>query len=175
MEGTSEKLEKDPDFSKQIKEKGGINLYTCIQCGTCSGSCPGGKVTAYRTRMIIRNALVGLKSKVLSSDEIWLCTTCRICASRCPRGIDVTKAILTIRNMAVDAGYALKAHKILATQAMMTGCALGGNLNETIQELRHSLGLSRTPISITYVADPKPLADFRRLISEVGLDKLMQL
>ncbi len=175
MEPALENLEKDPEFSKQIKEMGGVNLYTCIQCGTCSGSCPGGKVTAYRTRMIIRNALVGLKSKVLSSDEIWLCTTCRICTSRCPRGIDVTKAILTIRNMAVNEGHALKAHKILAMQVMTTGCALGGNLNEALQELRQGLGLSRTPKSITYNQDPKPLTDFRQLITVVGFDKLMQI
>jgi len=77
--------------------------------------------------------------------------------------------------MAVDAGYALKAHKILATQAMTTGCALGGNLNEALQELRQSLGLSKTPVSITYLSDPKPLADYRKLISEVGFDKLMQM
>jgi heterodisulfide reductase subunit C len=34
---------------------------TCMQCGTCVGSCPSGRRTAWRSRVILRKANLGLK------------------------------------------------------------------------------------------------------------------
>ena len=90
----------DSDFVDKIVEAGADRLRTCIQCGTCSSVCPSGQRTAFRTREIIRKAILGLKNEVLSSPDLWLCTTCYTCLERCPRQIKVTDAILIMRNMA---------------------------------------------------------------------------
>src|SRR5271157_2600652 len=57
---------------------------SCYQCGTCSGGCPSGRRTAMRTRDLIRQALAGLDDELLTSDLLWLCSTCYTCEERCP-------------------------------------------------------------------------------------------
>ena len=48
-------------LSTKIAEKfvdvGLEKIRACINCGTCTGSCPSGRRTAYRTRSAIRKAL----------------------------------------------------------------------------------------------------------------------
>ncbi|GAB4314930.1 MAG: CoB--CoM heterodisulfide reductase subunit C [Promethearchaeota archaeon] len=170
-----EEVKVDPSFARLIREMGGENLYVCLQCGTCSGSCPSGRVTAYRTRMVIRSSLAGLKDKVLGEKDIWLCTTCRTCATRCPRGIDVTKAITTIRNIAVAEGHALHPHYILSNNVIRTGCAFGDQLGEDFVDLRRSLGLPEKPVSITFAGDGEALEKFRGVTKATGFDKLMDV
>jgi len=101
----------DPDFIDEIVEAGADRIRTCIQCGTCSSVCPSGRRTAFRTRELMRKALLGLKDEVLSSPDLWLCATCLTCLERCPRQIKVTDAIIIMRNMAVEEGYMLPEHR----------------------------------------------------------------
>ena len=66
----------DPQFVEKIVEAGADRIRTCIQCGTCSSVCPSGRRTAFRTRELMRKAVLGLKDEVLSSPDLWLCATC---------------------------------------------------------------------------------------------------
>ncbi|MGY5855454.1 MAG: 4Fe-4S dicluster domain-containing protein, partial [Candidatus Thorarchaeota archaeon] len=50
----------DPEFVDKIVKAGADRIRTCIQCGTCSSVCPSGRRTAFRTRELIRKALLGL-------------------------------------------------------------------------------------------------------------------
>ena len=88
----------NPEFLNKVIEAGADRLRTCIQCGTCSSVCPSGRRTAFRTRELIRKALLGLKDEVLSSPDLWLCATCLTCLERCPRQIKVTDAIIIMKH-----------------------------------------------------------------------------
>jgi len=49
-------------------------------------------------------ALYGLKEEVLTSDFIWLCSTCYACQERCPQGVSITEFMTLLKNLAVKEG-----------------------------------------------------------------------
>ena len=129
-------------FIEAVKAEGErINL--CFQCGVCTGSCPSGRRTAFRTRQIIRKAILGLRDKVLQDPNLWLCTTCYTCVERCPRGVDPAEVILTLRRLAVQAGYMLPKHKTVSNLVLKHGHAVP--IDDANRKLRTELGLSELP------------------------------
>jgi len=96
----------DESFISAIKSvPGGEKIVQCIQCGTCSGSCPSSFQMEFTPRKMILMGMVGMKREVLSSKAIWLCASCYSCSVRCPRGIPVTEIIYLLKNMAIEQGY----------------------------------------------------------------------
>lgn len=97
----------DPEFKHEIaREPGGENIKVCFACGICTASCPIREIDSrYNPRKIIRMALLGMKERVLRSDFVWLCSSCYICAERCPQDVKFTEVINAIKNMAVKEGY----------------------------------------------------------------------
>ncbi len=97
----------DPSLVDEIAaEPGGEHIRRCYSCGTCTASCPVREVTErYNPRRIIHMALLGLREPVLSSDFIWLCSTCYSCYERCPQDVRITELMHAIKNVAVRHGY----------------------------------------------------------------------
>ncbi len=141
----------------------------CFQCGTCTGSCPSGRQTSYRTRKLIREAQLGLKNKILPSEELWMCTTCYACQERCPRGVDIVDLITILRNMAVKEGHMSEEHKKVARYLLQNGATIP--LNDKYMDLRKKLGLSERPP--TTQGDKQALEDFRKILKTCGFDKLI--
>lgn len=98
----------DPNFKYEVaKHPGGDAVKGCFACGACTGGCPASEVdSAYDPRKIIRMILLGMKEKVLSSDIIWLCSTCYTCSFHCPQDVKFVKVMGVLRDMAVKEGYA---------------------------------------------------------------------
>lgn len=144
-------------------------ILACMQCGRCSGSCPSGRRTAFRTRQIYREVVLGFREKVLSSDELWYCTTCYTCQERCPRGVKTTEIIRILRNIAAKEGYMSKSHKMAAGQVFKTGHAVA--INEEIQNVREELGLSRLPP--TTHSYPEALAKLQDILRRTHFDELV--
>jgi heterodisulfide reductase subunit C len=96
----------DPNFKYEIAEvPGGENILNCFQCGTCSAVCPvGAKDERYDPRKIIRMALLGMRKEVLSSDFLWLCSTCYSCHERCPQDVRITSLIEAMQSIAIKEG-----------------------------------------------------------------------
>jgi heterodisulfide reductase subunit C len=93
-------------------EPGGENIKKCFSCGTCTAGCPVREVTdRYNPRRIIRMALLGMKKEVLSSDFIWLCSSCYTCFERCPQDVKIPELMNAIKNIAVREGYLPSAMK----------------------------------------------------------------
>ena len=164
-------------LSTKIAEKfvdvGLEKIRACINCGTCTGSCPSGRRTAYRTRSAIRKALTGDVS-VLSDIDIWLCSTCYYCYERCPRNIPVTDMIIKLRNIAVEEGYILDAHFSLATNIFLKtghGVPANGEANKKWRDLRESYGLP--PLPPTVHMHPEAVKECQELLKSVGFIELM--
>jgi heterodisulfide reductase subunit C len=104
----------DPNFKFLIAaEPGGENVKKCFSCGTCTAGCPVREVTdRYNPRKIIRMALLGMKKEVLSSQFIWLCSSCYTCFERCPQDVKIPELMNAIKNIAVREGYLPAAMKI---------------------------------------------------------------
>ena len=98
----------DPNFKFEIaNEPGGENILYCFQCGTCVSVCPvSAKNPKYDPRKIIWMSLLGLREEVLSSEAIWLCSTCYSCYVRCPQNVKITSVITAIQNIASREGHA---------------------------------------------------------------------
>jgi heterodisulfide reductase subunit C len=97
----------DPRFKLLIaSEPGGENIKKCFSCGTCTAGCPVREVTdRYNPRKIIRMALLGMKKEVLSSQFIWLCSSCYTCFERCPQDVRIPELMNAIKNIAAREGY----------------------------------------------------------------------
>ena len=72
-------------------------LATCLQCGTCSSSCPTYFAMDTPPRQLWRMVSLGLKDDIARSSTFWLCTACHSCTVRCPRGIPVSDSMRQIR------------------------------------------------------------------------------
>ena len=83
---------------------GGENLNLCIQCGTCSGSCPNIDYMDYSPRQIIAMVRAGFRDEVLSSNTMWVCASCYLCTVRCPRDVKITELMHALESIALHHG-----------------------------------------------------------------------
>lgn len=160
-------------IAQKFVDAGLEKIRACINCGTCTGSCPSGRRTAYRTRSVIRRALTGDES-VLEDIDIWLCSTCYYCYERCPRDIPVTDMIIKLRNIAVEEGHILDSHFSLANNIFYEtghGVPANGEANKKWQDLRESFGLP--PLPPTVHMHPEAVKECQELMKSVGFRKLM--
>lgn len=99
---------------KQFTWKQLLDFESCTRCGRCQDVCP-----AYASAQVLspRNMLVkldahlwekangrSLHGDVVSTDELWACTTCRACVQVCPAFIDHVTAFVDMRRHLVDQG-----------------------------------------------------------------------
>ncbi len=90
------------DFIDELHSvPGGERVRDCIQCGTCSGSCPVSYYMDNPPRKLFAMIRAGLREQVLSSDSLWLCTSCYMCTLRCPQQIAVTDIIYALKRIAM--------------------------------------------------------------------------
>lgn len=103
------------DFIDELKGvPGGERIRDCIQCGTCSGSCPVAYAMDLTPRQIIASIRAGLRDRVLGCDALWLCTSCYTCTLRCPRQIGVTDIIYGLKRVAMAEGKVAGATRAVA-------------------------------------------------------------
>lgn len=94
--------EADPGWPYRIAKMPGCeNLFSCIQCGTCSGTCPLSLYMDYTPRRIINLVREGFRDDALASQTIWLCASCYSCAVRCPQDIHITDVMYTLKCEAI--------------------------------------------------------------------------
>ncbi len=105
-------------------------LRTCIQCGTCSASCPTAYAMDYTPRQLWKLVQLGLKDEVVNSRTFWLCTTCKACSVRCPRGIDLTETMLMLKRYAVKEELEIPEGISLLRDTVLTDYNISGDDNE---------------------------------------------
>ena len=80
-------------------------LLACIQCGKCTGGCPMAMKTRLNPRAILYRLLVaGDGFDLEGREELWDCTTCSTCYSRCPKQVNPMEAIIALRSAFVEKG-----------------------------------------------------------------------
>ena len=79
-------------------------LKMCMQCGACSGSCPLGKHWAHPPQELFMMVRAGKREEVLTSDSMWMCTSCYNCIVRCPRELPITHIMHGLANYAKRLG-----------------------------------------------------------------------
>ena len=92
-------VKRDADFADRLLSTG-ESVRSCIQCGTCTASCPAAFAMDISPRKMWRMVQLGLEDEVLHSKTMWLCSVCYQCQVRCPRGIPLTETIAKLKQLA---------------------------------------------------------------------------
>jgi heterodisulfide reductase subunit C len=117
----------------------GNPIKDCLQCGTCSGSCPSVEFMDKTPREIIGMIRANLKEEVLASNTFWSCASCYECTVRCPAGIDIA-----------DMMYALKRYSMWKSQ--FKEGLIGPEFSESFVKMIVRSGKSFEPIlAATYL------------------------
>ena len=132
--GRAEKLNKKETGEKSKKlpfEVDRRSVYICVQCGTCRSVCPVFDVVGWesantRGRMLIIKSLIEGRppsEDVLSS--LASCTTCGICAAKCPAGANPPEVVEAARAQLVKCGVTTDAQEKLRTAVATSGNSFG--------------------------------------------------
>jgi len=97
-------MEAGEEFRREVLRLAGPEVQTCIQCGTCSASCPTAHLMKPSIRRLIKLCLDGRKEEALHNDTIWLCTSCLLCTVRCPRSIRPKAVVSALKDLAEREG-----------------------------------------------------------------------
>jgi heterodisulfide reductase subunit C len=90
-------------FLAQVKHiPRGDKISECIQCGTCTGTCPVSYMMDITPRQIVALFRAGHLQDILESRSIWLCASCYSCRVHCPSGILVTDMMYALKRLAID-------------------------------------------------------------------------
>lgn len=98
-------VEPDVGFINELTRLGAGDLKKCFQCATCSVACPISPENKPFPRKEMIAASWGLKDRLVSNADIWLCHNCGDCTTLCPRGAKPGDVLAAIRAYAV-ADYA---------------------------------------------------------------------
>jgi heterodisulfide reductase subunit C len=74
-------------------------VQACIQCGTCTASCPNEFAMDATPRRLWRMVLVADWESIVSSKTFALCSACYQCSLRCPRGLPLTEAMAALKRI----------------------------------------------------------------------------
>lgn len=116
------------EMMDELAKAGGASLYQCYQCGLCTATCPWTEVRGESLRKMLRLTQLGLGG--LEGDFLWLCTTCRACAARCPRGVDIPNVIRAARGFVTAVGAEPDALKTVRGHLSTVQNPWGGNPEE---------------------------------------------
>ncbi len=89
---------------RRIEELSGQVLLSCNQCGKCSAGCPAAFDMDMLPNQVIRFLQLGLVDRVVHSSAPWLCAACQTCYTRCPKGVDLSRVMEAVREVALQEG-----------------------------------------------------------------------
>jgi len=107
------------------------SVYKCVQCGACRSFCPVFNVVGWesantRGRMLIIKSL--LEGRHPSEDvlpSLASCTTCGICAAKCPAGVNPPEVVEAARAQLVKCGITIKVQEKLRASVITSGNSFG--------------------------------------------------
>ena len=110
-------MARDEQFKQEVLRLAGQEVLTCIQCGTCSASCPTAHLMNPSIRKLIKLCLEGKKEEALHNETLWLCTSCLLCTVRCPRGIRPKAVVSALKDIAERDGHAEQGRRLMSSSS----------------------------------------------------------
>ncbi len=87
----------DTQVVKDLASYGGDTATECFNCGNCTAVCGLTDNDASFPRKFIRYIQLGLKDKMKSSIDPWMCYYCGECSDTCPRDAEPGKLMMAAR------------------------------------------------------------------------------
>ncbi len=154
-------------------------MLSCIQCGTCSASCPAIHAMDLSPRRMWRMVQLGMTEEVLRSKSIWLCSMCYTCHVRCPRGIPLTETITRLKEMAMERGIISSPQSGAFYRSFFNVMRRYGRMREVEFMVRYFLtsnplaALSFARLGLTMFMRGKIRLEIPRITRESRLDRLL--
>lgn len=89
----------DSAIVTRLEELSGQKVSDCYQCGCCTSGCPFSDIMEPPPSKAIRLLQLGRAEELIASSGIWLCASCLVCGTRCPRGVDYAKIAEACRTL----------------------------------------------------------------------------
>jgi heterodisulfide reductase subunit C len=105
-------------------------VSACLQCGTCTGSCPNAFAMDLTPRQLWYNVLMGEKETIFHSKTFSLCSVCYYCTLRCPRGLPLTETMSALKQIAAKENLAPYKKSIRFYQSFMESVRRHGRVRE---------------------------------------------
>ena len=121
-------------------------ISACIQCGTCTGSCPNAFAMDVTPRQLWRLVLLGQKDEIFRSKTFSLCSDCYICTLRCPRGLHLTEAMDALKQIAAAENIAEYRHSILFYKNFIQSVRRHGRVRE-MELMTHYFAAVKNPLA----------------------------
>ena len=156
----------------------GEKILTCIQCGTCTASCPSAYAMDITPRQMWRMVQLGLADEVLHTKTMWLCSICYQCHVRCPRGIPLTETIAKLKQLAIQQNIAEWRESTTFYRVFADTMRRYGRMKEFEFMARYFLStnpfaaIQFTNMALTMFLRGKLRPEFPQLTGEGRLDKL---
>lgn len=178
------------NFLREVEENVEEGEWTkmCMQCGVCAGSCPLGNAWEHTPQKIFMMIRAGKREEVLTSDAMWMCTSCYNCIVRCPRELPITHIMHGLAHYASRLGiapkeqpthkFALKFWDNLTKSGRVNEATLGVGLyfiNGFAEGIKTSLKMA--PLGMAMVKtkrfDPMAFVAHKGIKDKAGLKKIL--
>lgn len=133
----------------------GERVLSCLQCGTCSGTCPVAPLMDYAPRQIFAMIRAGMKKEVLTSVTPWMCSSCYECTVKCPAQIKITEIMYALKRESIKQGLVSPGTDVYRFYQHFTDIvSKHGRMNEMLlmmkyMALRHPVAMmSRVPVGL---------------------------
>ncbi len=156
----------DVDFIRKVQEAGGGTLKKCYQCATCSTVCELSPADKPFPRKEMLWAQWGMREKLISDPDIWLCHQCNDCSTRCPRGAKPGDVLAAIRAHIYETftfprfmGKALASPAALPILLLVPALIVAGliflNIQFNQEHLQHEFGIHEQVTLSTFFNTPE--------------------
>lgn len=125
-------------------------IQGCMQCGTCSSSCPNAFAMEYTPRRMWHMILSGLGEEVLTGKAFWYCSACYNCTLRCPHGLPLTNAIGALKRLAGQRGQPSGDKNGAFYRAFMNNVHTFGRVQEVDLMLHYFLAMRDILLPLEY-------------------------
>jgi len=121
-------------------------IRACIQCGTCTASCPNEFAMDHTPRKLWRLVLIEQKDEIFNSKTFSLCSACYTCTLRCPRGLPLTEAMDALKQIAAEENPTRYKYSVLFYKNFIRSVRRHGRVRE-MGFMTHYFAALRDPLA----------------------------
>jgi len=171
------------EISNLMYATGTRGLNSCIQCATCSATCPAVDHMDHTPRRLIAMVNAGLKDEVLASNTFWTCASCYACSERCPKEIRPSELMYALKRYSIWKGRVPRRlvgpgfSRLFVRQILRTGKSyepgyapafvFAGGLIGALREARFGMRLFAKGRLALVPKKVKRVENFRRMLSRI--------
>lgn len=155
-------------------------ICSCIQCGTCTASCPNAFAMDYTPRQLWRLVLMRRKEAIFTSKTFSLCSDCYTCTLRCPRGLLLTEAMDALKQIAAEESPVQYKSSVLFYKSFIRSVRRHGRVREMELMANYFTALRNPLVPLRFASLGMKLVMKRKILPEwppkarLPLEKIFQ-